>query len=59
LGWSFSLHSCNEEEEEEEEEEEVTSVQPRGMMRCPQNTQKPKLERTARGGQTKVKNKKE
>jgi hypothetical protein len=30
-----------------------------GMMRCPQNTQKPKLQRTTRGGQTKVKNKKE
>jgi hypothetical protein len=28
-------------------------------MRCPQNTQKPKLQRTTRGGQTKVKNKKE
>jgi hypothetical protein len=29
-----------------------------GMMRCPQNTQKPKLdERTTRGGQTKVKTK--
>jgi hypothetical protein len=28
-------------------------------MRCPQNTQKPKLERTTRGGQTKGKNKKE
>jgi hypothetical protein len=28
-------------------------------MRGPQNTQKPKQERTTRGGQTKVKNKKE